>query len=328
MATHIISNGEPEVLSAESKNKLEPLMELAYIHSCKNLLNSIGHFNLRRRFAKPKFKNYETFANYELFKAAEDLPKRDLSGYWTLFSKALEKFKEEGKGIEFENCYFLDKSNKKSKKILINDKSFWIHWHFTTPFYKDHFRLLFYELIIALDLAEDFLQMNIDIEIPFVDSDTTGYKKFNEVIELVSQFQWIEFLMLIIEYKAYDKEIIIQPGRKVPDLTFEMLFRKEYRSTIPKEVIRLLGPGEADAWDYKDGKKDWIYAGPESAIMVPFYSLVEMGYIEIPSRGKNKFIKVWLSEFGKDYKSKTFDKIPKDYKSNEYFTEYLNKLEK
>jgi hypothetical protein len=109
-------------------------------------------------------------------------------------------------------------------------------------------------------------------------------------------------------------------------IPFRDIFKTEYRKRIPDDVIELLGPGQADAWELIRGQKKWTYNKPESAIIIPFYLLVKKGFINIDSRCKKLFISSWLKEFGIKYKAKTFDKQPKDYKAVEHFTDYIDRI--
>jgi hypothetical protein len=178
--------------------------------------------------------------------------------------------------------------------------------------------------IILLDVKDEF------------DSMIRIYKKWFEKNEEETKiFGQYNPYSLMLNYVLFtEKEIQkysskSKPGQKVKTnskLTFNKIFRPEHRTHIPDEVIRLLGMGEADAWEMKNNKKEWVFKDPESAIMIPFYYLCELKFIEIPPRKKKEFISIWLKEFGKEYKPKTFYKPPQDYEATEHFKDYLNKL--
>lgn len=149
-----------------------------------------------------------------------------------------------------------------------------------------------------------------------------------KIFEPYNPFKVMYDLMLstereILKYSYRKTNVEVSSEKPMP---FSHLFKREHRAKMPDEVIRLLGPGEADAWEMDDDKKKWTYLKPEGAIMIPYYLLEEKGYIEKNPREKKLRITTWLKEFGIEYKPKTFDRSPKDSRAVEHFTDYINKL--
>jgi hypothetical protein len=294
-------------LDSAKQFKFNFLYSLASVHSDNRMTDFIEPYLMRRRVALFRNNSFESFENEELSRANEEIANVSLKG-------ALMKISSELGEIENEIVEAVSKNNYTQK---IDHESNMI-FVFAAIFFEAH--------------LEDYLDLNLgdNLVIPFEgDFDIKILIDFDKVIELLARYKWYVWLLNTTKGKILDSKSKIKSKKQNQKLTFNKLFRAEYRDKIPNEVIRFLGPGEADAWIYKEGKKDWTYEGPESAIIIPFYALIDMGYIvKPPHREKKDFITVWLNEFGKEYKAKTFDRSPMDYKSNEYFTEYLNKLEK
>lgn len=262
-------------------------------------------YKIRRLFALPKYKNYVPFLADEIFKASEKLTSLDWIQDWrdvylelADISTDLEKSKKEK---EYSNFYgWSIDENEDLPGIFIHG-------------------------LFSVNVSDEY--MNVDIDYQNTSPDDFDYNKLRDVekvAEFLARFVYLVILVRMLVTKVY----VYEPGdnKNNSKLNFNRLFRPEFRTNIPREVIRLLGPGEADAWELKNDKKVWIYDGPESSIMTPFYYLCDLGYIEVPPRKKNEFVAVWLKEFGKDYRAKTFDKAPLDYNSKEHFKEYLLKL--
>jgi hypothetical protein len=295
-------NGWLKRLPKEQRDKLDFIYHVAFHKSFHRMWILVAQYNFKRMYALPKYKNYRAFANDELFKATEDLTHVDLRIEWKDISIEL---------MDIGDAFMKEEQNKYTDFIqwnLYNQKEgYWLFLH----------------IISSAGLTEEYLKMDVD----YLHNDSRFYniknlRDFDKVIEFLSRFYWLIGITGVVKKQTYNTEIKESSSK----LIFNQLFRPEYRDKIPSEVIRLLGPGKADAWELKDGAKKWIYKGPESAIMIPFYHLCGEGYIVIPSRKKKEFITVWLNEFGKDYKPKTFDNAPLDYEATEYFKEYLNKL--
>jgi hypothetical protein len=295
-------------LPDEKRGKLKFIQEVAYHNSMFRRQVLISHYHIKRKFALPKYKGYQAFLNDELFKASEDLTRIKLN---ISLKRIYNELTDIRKDIE--------------KKDLKNDTEVEISSDFFNWLYnnKDGFLGVFAYLIISSGLALEYLDKDIDYQhTKPKDFDIKNLKDLDKIIEFLAQFWFL--LGLIIGFKKIPSKTEI--NNRFYKLSFIQLFRSEHRAQIPNEVIRLLGPTEADAWETINKKKIWVFKGPESAIMIPFYILCNKGFIEIPSRGKKDFITVWVKEFGKDYKEKTFDKVPKNYEATEHFTEYLDKL--
>ncbi|NLJ39408.1 MAG: hypothetical protein GX432_11680 [Candidatus Atribacteria bacterium] len=140
--------------------------------------------------------------------------------------------------------------------------------------------------------------------------------------DLAMYYCWREFIEPYLN--KFDPSIKHFDSLKT--ISFEKLFKPEFRKYLPDKVIQYLGPGQADAWMNVDGHKKWIYKGPENTIMIPFFILLEMKKIEYPVKGKKLFITSWVNEFGITYKDKTFDIMPKNHVAYDHFMDYLKKI--
>jgi len=180
---------------------------------------------------------------------------------------------------------------------------------------------LFIECAYLAGLANEYLKLEYpeEKELPY---NFGLLRDYNKVIEVIGRAKWISRLIYLLEFVSPKAN---KRGRN-PIQSFDKIFKREYRKTIPQEVLRLLGPGEADAW--KPGRhntKHWVYDGPQNSVITPFYILYDLGYIDITSREKKAKITAWLNEFDIKYKPKTFD-YPSKGSVLDYFQEYLNKL--
>lgn len=142
---------------------------------------------------------------------------------------------------------------------------------------------------------------------------------FEHQTELLKGIQLAHEAKTIIQ--SYRPEVTIKHT-----LTYKEIFKPEHRYAIPELTLKYLGPGQADAWEPDGDMKKWKYNGTESAIMIPFFWLVNNGFIKIDSRKKKFFISAWLKEFGVSYKDRTFDNVPKSSHDTQYFDEYMSKL--
>jgi hypothetical protein len=139
--------------------------------------------------------------------------------------------------------------------------------------------ILFMGLISGAGLLNEYLGTEVGpLPEDLSEYNTGGLKDFDRIVEFMGRFGWVVLLMAMVEFGKYGSPL----EREVRKLSFRDLFRPEYRDTIPGEVIRLLGPGEAKAWAWYQNEKRWVYPGPKNSITVPFFILKDMGYISIP----------------------------------------------
>ena len=180
---------------------------------------------------------------------------------------------------------------------------------------------LFIECAYLAGLADEYLKLEYpkEKELPY---NFGLLRDYDKIIEVIGKAKWISRLIYKIELGSPKPS---KRGRN-PIQSFDKIFKREYRKTIPQEVLRLLGPGEADAWKPgRNNTKHWVYDGPQNSVITPFYILYDLGYIDITSREKKAKITAWLNEFDIKYKHKTFD-YPSKGSVLDYFQEYLNKL--
>jgi hypothetical protein len=238
MAEFIVSENESEVeLDPEIKVKLETLRIHAFGNSSVPFLNSLFQYNMRWQFAFERFGSYKTFAEYELFNAVENLTKTNLPiafYHWQNFDISIAEFKEE------------------VKKAKSDDKNWWHDFYLTSQFSKDNFNHIFLEILQALDLtleygnAEDF-PLRIDYTKATTDfSDRTKYPRdWDKVVNLVSQFRWVEFLISMIEGEGYNEKADISPKpkkRTLSDIALQYVWEGTIINTKNKDQVAKLFP--------------------------------------------------------------------------------------
>lgn len=261
-------------------------------------------YGLRRSFALGRYKTYKEFANHELFNASDELTRADLEIYWP------------------ELRDWLQYSRESMQTELLNTDYGVRNFEALIPY-------LFYLVASQIGLLSYYMDLEIDtVNTPTSEFDTKTVRDLDKIIDFLGRFRWIVRLQTIIANEEYD-EI---PKERRSTLTFAKLFNREGRANIPKEVIRLLGPGQADGWDYNDtGKMVWVYGKLKSSVVIPFHLLVEMGYIKLDTRLKAEYIKTWLKEFGIAFdikERKRYDKPPKAPEETDHFLYYLGQLRK
>ena len=180
---------------------------------------------------------------------------------------------------------------------------------------------LFIECAYLAGLADEYLKLEY-LEYKELPYNFALLRDYDKVIEIIGKAKWIARLVYLMEFGSQKPN----KNKRKPIHDFDKIFRREHRKSIPQEVLRLLGPGEADAWKLgRDNTKQWVYNGPQNSVITPFHILCELGYIEVNSREKKAKITAWLNEFNVKYKPKTFD-YPSKGLVFDYFYEYLNKL--
>ncbi|HPR74189.1 MAG TPA: hypothetical protein PLX41_11085 [Bacteroidales bacterium] len=300
-----------DLLNNDEKEKFDFIIQLLSNHSDKRFHERIIRYELRRKYALYQYKSHDAFARDELYKAIEELSRLEsISGVDFLeITNQLIGVKE-----------IIERIDKSDESRLPNDI-----WDLMDEF-DDKQKFLYMTLISSSGLFRYFLGNQMDwSKTDWSSSDNSDLRYFDKIIEIISIIKTIVFLSLIIITQTYKTEVRL-PERK---LTFKDIFQPRYRDTIPEEVVKLLGPSQANAWEYEsDNQKLWIYPGPQNAIMIPFFLLYKMGYLTFGLGDKKRKVTAWLKEFGVEYKERTFDEPSKVISHYEFFAEYLYKLDK
>ncbi len=282
-------------LNKEQQRKFDFLLEVVRLRS----MDKMGELNhkhwIRYHVTVPEYRTEKQFLKDELIRASEELTKIDLDCDWLDVYIELKLRKPPNKEIRF------------------------------APIHSKLWDLMTFSILSSSGLLSEYLNSDIDLNknTP-VDFDIKTLKDFDKVVELIGGMKWIVY------FKKGSQNI--RPPKTV-EMTFKQLFRLEDQKEIPKQVLFYLGPGQADAWKEDDsGQKKWTYGQHLSSIIIPFHILNEMGYIKWPSRSKEKYIRTWLKEFGREIgpaeNRKIYDSPPKDPVETSFITEYLNRIKK
>lgn len=284
-------------LPEEKKDRFHSIYRLAWYHSLDRTAELVHKSYIRSDVSA---KNDQTIGREELMRATDELTRIEFPCDWNWIRSELEESRQKIRKVKGSG------NNNLVQRYFYNEMS------------------LLMGLLTGAGLLNEYLNTEVgSLPEDLSEYNTGGLKDFDRIVEFMGRFGWVVLLMSMVEFGNYGIPI----GREVRKLSFRDLFRPEYRDTIPGEVLRLLGPGEAKAWAWNQNEKMWVYPGPKNSITVPFFILRDMGFISIPPRGLKDYISAWLGEFGVEYRYRTFDK-PSKGDANSHFEEYLIKLQK
>lgn len=187
-----------ETLTSVEQKKLGVFSLWFDVYSKFLMEELLSHYNFKRQFALPKYKNYSDFANDELFKASEEFVRSEMPCEWDWIDLVPHDFNN------------LEKSQVKEIKAheLSN---------------KAQLEKLVWLILSSRGLDQEYMSMDIRFDYPEGSNvNLMNWKNFDDITQLIGRFRWLAYVKDMIEAGAYDKPgEIIPPKRTLSDIALQ-----------------------------------------------------------------------------------------------------------
>lgn len=257
------------------------LISRVVVHESNILMRELFQkYNLRWLFALNKYSSYKRFARNELFKACEELTSIELSFEWFKLFPELSK---------------ITRMNGKSSTAESMDNLLW-------------------EIISSSGLAEEYLELNTDLQysnVQFNYHEIVNMTSLKEIIEIIGRLRYLEFLTDVVNSGDYNT--MVEVKNELP--TLPNIFKN-----VKDFVFYLDFPQVKDLYDIRNGETYHLKPGKKGYLAGFAHKLLNTGKLIDDIRTSQDLAKVFCPFFHVPYNNKEDKQFQPDRAKTDEFS--------